>query len=147
MRRLLLGALLFVALAARADGPAVLDVLAPDGRRTEPLEELVRGAQLPPGEDFRVRELFRDAGTSHHVVSIRDGETPHRHDGHDLVVLILEGEGTMRLGDGVQPVGKGSILYVPRGTVHAFRNGGSGTAVAYAVYAPAFDGRDRVEVP
>jgi mannose-6-phosphate isomerase-like protein (cupin superfamily) len=44
-------------------------------------------------------------------------------------------------------VGEGSILYVPRGSVHAFRNQASEPAVAYALYAPAFDGRDRVTVP
>ena len=52
----------------------------------------------------------------------------------------------MRLGNEERPVGEGSILYVPRGTVHAFRNAAEQPAVAYAVYAPAFDGQDRVEV-
>ena len=76
---------------------------------------------------------------------IRDREQPHRHDRHDLLVVILRGYGFMRLGDEERAVGEGSILYVPRGTPHAFRNASGAVAVAYAVYAPAFDGRDRVE--
>jgi mannose-6-phosphate isomerase-like protein (cupin superfamily) len=40
-------------------------------------------------------------------------------------------------------VGQGSILYVPRATVHAFRNTSDEPAAAYAVYTPAFDGQDR----
>jgi mannose-6-phosphate isomerase-like protein (cupin superfamily) len=42
-------------------------------------------------------------------------------------------------------VGEGSILYVPRGAVHAFRNDAPEPAIAYAVYLPAFDGQDRVD--
>ncbi len=77
---------------------------------------------------------------------IRDGEVPHRHDRHDLFVVILKGHGGMRLGNDEQPVGQGSILYVPRGAPHAFRNLLGQPALAYAVYAPAFDGKDRVVV-
>jgi mannose-6-phosphate isomerase-like protein (cupin superfamily) len=126
--------------------PAVLDALFPDGRRTEPLAALAERETLAPEENFRVREIGRDAHSSHHLVWIRDRETPHRHDRHDLFVVMLRGSGTMRLGDEERPVGEGSVLFVPRGTVHAFRNETRGVAAAYAIYAPAFDGRDRVEV-
>ena len=98
---------------------------------------------LGPGESERVVEVGRDDTSSHHVVTIRNRETPHHHDRHDLLVVMLEGFGSMRLGDAERPVGRGSILYVPRGTVHAFRNASDAPAVAYAVYFPPFDGRDR----
>ena len=61
--------------------------------------------------------------------------------------VVLRGHGRMRLGAEQRPVGEGSILYVPRGAVHAFHNDSPEPAVAYAVYVPAFDGRDRVDVP
>lgn len=124
--------------------PAVLDALLPEGRRHEALAALASSAPLAAGEGFRVSELGRDAHTSHHLVWIRDREQPHRHDRHDLFVVILRGFGGMRLGDEERPVGEGSILYVPRGTPHAFRNASGDVAVAYAVYAPPFDGTDRV---
>jgi mannose-6-phosphate isomerase-like protein (cupin superfamily) len=130
----------------RADPPAVLDALFPDGRRTLRLEELAGRVALEPGEDVHLIEIGRDRGSSHHVVAIRDREVPHRHDRHDLVVVMVRGHGSMLLGDEERPVGVGSILYVPRGTVHAFRNAADEPAVAYAVYAPAFDGKDRVIV-
>jgi mannose-6-phosphate isomerase-like protein (cupin superfamily) len=124
----------------------VLDAGLSGGRRTEALASLATSQPLAPDEDFRVSELGRDAHSSHPRVWIRDREKPHRHDRHDLFVVILRGPGGMRVGDEERPVGEGSILYVPRGAVHAFRNGSGDVAVAYAVYAPAFDGRDRVEV-
>jgi mannose-6-phosphate isomerase-like protein (cupin superfamily) len=127
--------------------PAVLDALFPNGRETVPLAALAERVKLAPGEDFRVIELARDTQTSQHLVAIRGAEVPHRHDRHALLVVILRGHGRMRLGAEERPVGEGSILYVPQGTVHAFRNESTEPAVSYAVYIPAFDGRDRVEVP
>ena len=122
----------------------MLDALFGDERRSVALEALETRALLGPGENQRVVEIGRDEHTSHHVVTIRDRETPHRHDRHDLTVVMLEGWGAMRIGDEERRVGRGSILYVPRGAVHAFRNLSDEPAVAYAVYTPAFDGKDRI---
>ncbi len=91
-------------------------------------------------------EVGRDARSSHHLVWIRDREVPHRHEHHDLTVFMLRGFGQMRLGQEERPVGPGSVLYVPRGAAHAFRNTSGEVAVAYAVYTPGFDGTDRVPV-
>jgi len=127
--------------------PAVLDALFPNGRETVSLAALAERVKLAPGEDFRVIELARDTQTSQHLVAIRRAEIPHRHDRHALLVVMLRGHGRMRIGAEERPVGEGSILYVPQGAVHAFRNESPEPAVAYAVYLPAFDGRDRVETP
>ena len=136
-----------VALAASPESaPPALDALFPAGRLTLPLEALAGKYPLAPGKDFQVFEVGRDEHTSHHVVWIVDREAPHRHDQHDLFVVMLRGHGTMRLGDDQRPIGERSILYVPRGTPHAFRNESGAPALAYAVYSPPFDGVDRVPV-
>ena len=126
--------------------PATLDALFPSGRLTLPLEELAAKYPLAAGKDFQVSEVGRDAATSQHVVWIVDREAPHRHDTHDLFVVMVRGFGTMRLGSESRPVGPSSILYVPRGTPHAFTNESGEPALAYAVYLPPFDGKDRVPV-
>ncbi len=147
-RVILFGLLLAGAMIAASSDPAkpALDAQFPAGRLTLPLDALAEAYPLAPGKDFQVTEIGRDAGTSHHAVWIVDREIPHRHDRHDLVVVMLRGQGTMRLGDEERTIGAGSILYVPRGTPHAFRNTSGAPALAYAVYAPAFDGTDRVPV-
>ena len=127
--------------------PAMLDALYPSGRLTASLASLPDRVKLAPGESFKVVELARDTGTSQHLVAIRGAETPHRHDRHDLLVVMLRGHGRMRIGSEERPVGDGSILYIPRGAVHAFRNESLEPAVAFTVYLPPFDGRDRVETP
>jgi mannose-6-phosphate isomerase-like protein (cupin superfamily) len=145
LRSLALAAALALSAPARsADAPhGVLDALFADARLTRPLAELA-AEPLAPDEGFRVRELGRDAYTSHHVVWIRDREQPHRHDRHDLLIVMLRGHGTMRLGAEERAVGEGSILYVPRGAPHAFRNQSGAPALGYAMYSPPFDGEDRV---
>ncbi len=130
--------------ASREPATPVLDALFPTGRITLPLAALAEKYPLEPGKDFQVFEVGRDAHSSHHVVWIVDREVPHRHDTHDLVVVMLRGWGTMRLGDETLPVGPSSILYVPRGMPHAFANQSGAPALAYAVYTPGFDGKDRV---
>lgn len=129
------------------DAPPVVDALLAGGRLTQPLAALIERAELPDGQMFKIVEVGRDAASSHHVVAIRDRESPHRHDTHDLFVVMLRGHGTMRLGDATRPVGEGSILYVPRATVHAFTNLSAEPAIAYAIYFPPFDGKDRVPAP
>ncbi|MGE4606103.1 MAG: cupin domain-containing protein [Myxococcota bacterium] len=131
-------------LSANAQPPAVLDAVISDQRITIEFDELMKRAPLAADQDFHVAELGRDEHTSHHVVSIRHSEVPHRHDRHDLVVVMLRGSGTMLQGAEERPIGAGSILYIPRGTRHAFRNAGDEPAIAYAVYTPAFDAEDRI---
>jgi mannose-6-phosphate isomerase-like protein (cupin superfamily) len=140
--------ILVLAAVARAEPPvAVLDALLGSERTTVALSQLAASETLAPGEEFRMLELGRDPHSSHHLVWIRDREVPHRHDRHDLLVVILRGHGAMQLGSEAREVGEGSVLYVPRGTIHAFRNASDAPAAAYAVYLPAFDGSDRVVEP
>jgi mannose-6-phosphate isomerase-like protein (cupin superfamily) len=156
-RRAALAGLLVAALLAGAacasdrearahEGPApAIDALL-GSRVSIPLAELPSRVPLAAGQDFRVEELGRSELTSHHVAAIRTAEPLHRHDSHDLLVVLVRGHGTQRVGDETQAVGEGSVIFVPRGVAHAFTNTGPAPAVAYVVYAPPFDGRDRVLV-
>ena len=129
-----------------APPPAVVDALLDGGRTTVAFDELLAKHPLDAGKDFQVIELGRDAHSSHHLAWIVDREQPHRHDAHDLYVVILRGWGTMRLGAESRPVGPGSILYIPRGTPHAFVNQSGAPAASYAIYSPPYDGKDREPV-
>jgi len=123
-----------------------LDALFPGGRLRQSLHELATTHPLEKGKTFQVSEIGRDANSSHHFVWISDKEQPHRHDQHDLFVVMLRGWGTMRIGAETKPLGPGSIVYVPRATAHAFANESPEPAAAYAIYFPPFDGKDRVPV-
>jgi quercetin dioxygenase-like cupin family protein len=138
-----------VAAASRAADepqPAVFDAIHRGERTTRPLAELLAEATLADGEEVRVTPLGRDAHASHHLVVLRSGEEIHRHDEHELHVVILRGHGTMQIGDRTLPAGQGSVMYVPRGVAHAFVNGSEAPAVALVTYTPPLDAPDRTPV-
>lgn len=108
--------------------------------------DLVASAALADDEPARVVELGRTQHASHHLVALRGGEPLHHHADHDLTVVMLQGFGSMLLGDRRTPVGEGSLLHVPSGVVHAFTNQSDGVAVAYVMYAPPLEAPDRVLV-
>jgi mannose-6-phosphate isomerase-like protein (cupin superfamily) len=71
---------------------------------------------------------------------------PHVHRVHDEVVVILEGAGTMTLGDSSYALAPGRTFVVPRGVVHGVESGGVPLR-AMSVFTPGFDGKDRIFVP
>ena len=142
----LVACLALVGAAPAEKSPPVVDALFPTGRLSQPLAELLAAHPLAAGKDFQVIELGRDAASSQHLVWIVDREQPHRHDRHDLFVVMLRGSGTMRIGAETRPVGEGSLIYVPRATPHAFTNLSGAPAAAYAIYFPPVDGKDRESV-
>jgi quercetin dioxygenase-like cupin family protein len=50
------------------------------------------------------------------------GPPPHVHTREDEFFYVLDGTFEIRIGDAVHAVGPGGFAYVPRGTVHNFRN-------------------------
>ena len=132
--------------AETAGGPAVVDAVLGGQRVTVPFSELAARVPLAADESFKIAELGRDGSSSHHIVALRGREPIHRHDLHDLLVVTLEGHGSMLLGEEERAIGPRSIVYVPRGAVHAMRNLSPGVMYGYAVFTPPFDGKDRVPV-
>src|SRR5262245_26299261 len=55
------------------------------------------------------------------------GAGPHYHRARDEFFYVLEGQMVLRLGDESHLVGTGVFAFVPRGTVHGFRNDGTET--------------------
>jgi mannose-6-phosphate isomerase-like protein (cupin superfamily) len=127
-------------------GQSAVDAVLGGQRTTVPFTELIARVPLAEHEDFKVVEIGRDASSSHHIVALRSREPIHRHDTHDLLVVTLEGHGSMLLGQEERAVGPRSIVYIPRGTVHAMRNLSDDVLYGYAVFTPPFDGKDRVPV-
>ena len=50
------------------------------------------------------------------------GPPPHVHTREDEFFYVLDGTFEIRIGDEVRTLGPGGFAYVPRGTVHNFRN-------------------------
>lgn len=54
------------------------------------------------------------------------GHTPLHSHGYEHEVFVLEGEGAVQIGQCHYPLRPGTVVFVPAGTLHQFRNEGSG---------------------
>lgn len=64
------------------------------------------------------------------------GPPPHHHNAEDETFILLEGKVTFHVGDQVIDALPGSTVFVPRGTIHSFRNVDSGIAKMLFMYNP-----------
>lgn len=88
---------------------------------------LDQAEQLHPfGIDLRVLLSAQQTGGSFSALfgDIKPGEGPplHLHRGHDEYFFVLDGTYQLQVGEQEQTVGPGTLVFVPRGTAHGFRN-------------------------
>jgi quercetin dioxygenase-like cupin family protein len=65
------------------------------------------------------------------------GPPPHSHSKEDETFYVVSGELEMLIGDKKYTAKAGDFVYIPRGTVHQFKNTGSGTAVQFVTFVGA----------
>jgi mannose-6-phosphate isomerase-like protein (cupin superfamily) len=110
------------------------------------VEQLLAENPLRDGEDLKITTLSPMEGMSHHLVQIRTREVPHFHQNHDLTVFMLRANGFLMLEGKRIDLKTNDVMTIRRGAVHYYVNEDSRLAVVFAVYAPAFDGKDFVPV-
>ena len=110
------------------------------------LDKILAENPLSATQNIRVATLGRGKEISHHVVQVRDRESPHFHKEHDLTVVVLRGGGYMMFDKERVDLASGDILFIPRGVVHYFVNTFPQPSVALAAFTPPFDGKDTVPV-
>jgi mannose-6-phosphate isomerase-like protein (cupin superfamily) len=108
------------------------------------LAKVVAENPLGPAENMKITTLGQGQGVSHHVVQVRDRESPHLHKAHDGTVTIISGRGYLIMDDRRIELSAGDIVYVPRGAPHYFVNTAVQPTVAFVVFSPPFDGKDMV---
>ena len=91
----------------------------------------------------RANDLFRREVTTGKfsqvvLMSIEPGSEigEEVHDDVDQVLVFVEGEGEAVLEGQPAPVVPNQLVFVPAGTLHNFRNTGSGPLKLYTVYSP-----------
>ena len=106
--------------------------------RTEPLRAaIVRPEQVPTIKPFGidVKVLLSTEATGGALVAVllgwhKPGEGPpdHVHYGQEEIFFIVDGTYELTIGGQTSTVGPGTIVFLPRNTVHRFRNVGEKTA-------------------
>src|SRR5262245_66605819 len=129
-------------LAALAIGcaPRVIHLSVPNGAID--LDEFLAVHRLADQGGIRVDQIGRAEGASYHLVQVLGSERPHRHEAHDLTVLVLRGHGVLTRLAGRTPLAQGDAAVVPRGEPHWFASEGAFPAVALVVFAPPLDAPD-----
>jgi quercetin dioxygenase-like cupin family protein len=108
--------------------------------------ELQAGLPIAPGQSIRAERLGATKAVSYHLVQLRPGagERPHVHVEHDLVVVVIAGNGTQWIAGRPMHLQAGDAAVIPAGTAHLFVNTGDQPAAALVVFSPPHDGSDQV---
>ena len=79
------------------------------------------------GDLFTYLVTGKESGGSSFTAEVRvgpgNGPPPHIHHREEEQFYILEGELTFQVGDLTLKASAGDFVYIPRGTIHAFKNG------------------------
>jgi mannose-6-phosphate isomerase-like protein (cupin superfamily) len=90
------------------------------------------------------QNLFNDTLVSSTLIYISKEVKLHKHLEHAEHVLVLEGEGEMRLGTEVFTIKKDDLIFIPKNTPHAVKTISAIPLKVLSIQAPLFDGKDRV---
>ena len=105
-----------------------------------PIVRLVDRESIPTADRW-YRVLVDDEVGSLQVTqfvgSIPPGRAPDHFHNYEEVLFILRGEGLMRAGEAVSPIGPGSCVYLPKRQVHCVENTGSDELRLLGCFYPA----------
>jgi len=110
--------------------------------RTIPVAALIADTPLAAGEKIARRAIAHGENSSLFLVRIGDREEPHIHARYDLLVLIVDGHGTLWVNGAARSMKLGDVAFIARGTPHYFVNEGGSPASALATFSPRFAGPD-----
>ncbi len=94
-------------------------------------------------KDIAIRHLHRGTDSSTHLIRLKGKEFPHFHDHHDLTVAVISGTSVIHFEDHEVSLLPGDVIHIPKGTFHWGENTDPVASVVFAVFSPAFDGKDR----
>ena len=72
---------------------------------------------------------------------------PHYHQTHSEMIYVIEGTGSMTLGDTDYQLKPGMIHFNPKTKVHSAKNTGDSYLIVLQAFTPKWDKPDRVPVP
>lgn len=111
----------------------------PSKQTLDPLAWTAEDKQKP----IAIRHLDRSEYSSTHLIRLQTQEQPHYHDHHDLNVTVLSGNSTIHFADHSVALKTGDVVFIPKGTLHWAENHVAEGSVVFAVFSPAYSGKDQ----
>lgn len=97
-------------------------------------------------ENIYARKINGDSLSTSFCILIKKEVKLHKHLWHSEQVLVIQGEGRMRLGREEFLIKKGDLIFIPKNTAHAVKRTGNEPLKVLSIQSPAFDGSDRVMI-
>lgn len=119
--------------------------LAPLANPYEPAPAITNGQWSMPDsvDNVHVETVFSSQDASIYAIGVRKAVPLHRHRMHTETIVVLEGEGWMRMGADSVLLKPGHMVVVPRMTVHGVRTTSAEPLRVWSIQAPEFKGKDR----
>lgn len=95
-------------------------------------------------ENIHVQKISSDSLVSTFVIFIKEKVAMHKHAHHSENVYVLEGEGSMTVGEITKDIKAGDIIFIPENTFHEVTVTSSIPLKVISIQAPEFDGTDRI---
>ena len=130
-RYLLAGVTPFLFLFLTFSSPAMADrsrVLAPDGWMAVP-----EWTSEEKQETIVKKFIRKTSSASYFWFRLKGAEKPHTHE-QDLIVVMIEGQAVMHMGEKSFKLRKGDIIDIPRGALHWAESKGRKPVLVYGVF-------------
>ena len=72
----------------------------------------------------------------------RSMQAVHGHPDNEQIYVIVRGRGVMQVGDEMEEVGEGMLVFIPPGAAHAIKNTGGEPLVFVSATSPPFDHKE-----
>ncbi len=96
-------------------------------------------------QNIAIHHLSRNTHSSTHIIRLKNKESPHYHDFHDLNLSVLSGTSIIHFKDHQVELEAGDVIYIPKASYHWAENTSPNASVVFAIFSPAFDGKDKRE--
>ncbi|MFL0802605.1 MAG: cupin domain-containing protein [Agarilytica sp.] len=136
--RTLLSLIVLLMIVGCQSHPATQKVVFPE----QQIDSIV-WTEVEKQKDFAIRPLYKDVNSSAVVMLMNANEPPHYHDHHDLMATIISGQSAINFKGRKVELKPGDAVFIPKGTYHWAERLNDEPVVVFAVFSPAFDGKDR----
>lgn len=90
------------------------------------------------------QKISSDSLVSTFIIYIKENVPMHKHTHHSENVYILEGEGTITVGEITRDIKAGDLIFIPENTFHEVTVTSERPLKVISIQAPEFDGTDRL---
>lgn len=92
------------------------------------------------------KTVYGDSLASSFCIVVKKEVKAHKHLTHSEHVIVMEGEGMMRMNSQTFLIKKGDVIFIPKNTIHSVKVTGKVPLKVLSIQAPNFDGKDRIMV-